>query len=604
MIKLEMANDKKAYFDGKTFDFRLLIKSIAGSAWDKKAKRWEIPLESMEDAVRLIPSVEISDDVKKAYQTLNERLRKTVQIKDTDESKVSTEVKGLKGKLYPYQAVGKEFLMTLAQGEGAVLAFDMGLGKSLTALATFIELRNRKIVDKLLVVCPSPLKYSTWEKEVRKWTSLEYVVVDGDKREQVEWEDGTKEKLTGRRLREVQYQQHEYGVPVTIVNYELFLRDAGSKAPAKTSEADLDKYRDIMPDIDERWMVVLDEAHRIKNPKAQTTKNLIRKLAKAGRKVLGTGTPLENSVQELWSLINFCREGLLGNYYKFLDRYVDVDYFGNPTAPKPHMMAELKKRIDPIMLRKSKAEALPDLPPLTVQEYWVDMTKTQKDLYKQAKDGIIQNLETKEFSYLEVLAQITRLQQICDSPALMREVFGNKELPEESGKLNELGNIIRDINPQTNKFILFSQYAEMTDILYNWMITENVLPKHQIGYVKGGNKPSETARVQDRFQNGDIQCIIMTTAGNYGLDLSAGSYVICYDQLFNPQKMEQIYARAHRNGVKSAVTAINLITRDSYEERKLSILESKRELFDAFVDEDTKVFEKLFGSVERIRDLL
>ena len=591
-------------FRSKTFDFRLLIKSIAGSTWDKKTKRWEIPLESIEDALRLIPSLEVTEGVRKAYTALNTRLQKTVQMKAVDEKKVRTEVKGLKGKLYPYQAVGKDFLLTLEQGEGAVLAFDMGLGKSLTALATFLEFRNRGIVDKLLVVCPSPFKYSTWEKEVRKWTELEYVVVDGDKREKVVWDDGTIETLTGRRLREIQYQQHEYDVPVMIVNYELFLRDAGSKPPAKTSEADLDKYRDIMPNIDGRWMVVLDEAHRIKNPKAQTTKNLIRKLSGAGRKVLGTGTPLENNVQELWSLINFCRDGLLGNYYKFLDRYVDIDYFGSPIAPKPHMMPELKKRIDPIMLRKSKAEALPDLPELTVQEYWVDMTKEQAKLYKQAKDGIIQNMETKEFSYLEVLAQITRLQQICDSPALMRELFGDSTLPVESGKLNELENIIRDINPTKNKFILFSQYVEMTDILYRWMIDKNILPKEQIGYVKGGNKPSETARVQNEFQSGNIQCIIMTTAGNYGLDLSAGSYVICYDQLFNPQKMEQIYSRAHRNGVKNAVTAINLVTRDSYEERKLNILESKRELFNAFVDEDVAVFEKLFGSMERIKDLL
>jgi SNF2 family DNA or RNA helicase len=264
-------------------------------------------------------------------------------------------------------------------------------------------------------------------------------------------------------------------------------------------------------------------------------------------------------------------------------------------------MPELKEKLEPIMIRVTKGEALPDLPELTVQEYWVSMTKAQEKLYAQVKAGILENLSTGEFSYLEALAQITRLQQVVDSPYLLREVLGTDDLPVASGKLAELENILKDIDPQKNKFVIFSQYRKMTDIIYEWLMAKQILGKEQIGYIRGGLKASETARIQNGFQEGDLRCIIMTTAGNYGLSMSEGSYVICYDQLFNPQKMAQIYSRVHRGGVKNAVVAINLVTRGSYEERKIQILEGKKELFNAMIDNDDQAFAKLFSKEDIIK---
>lgn len=589
-ITLTMTEDPKmVYFSGKTFSYKDIIKAIPGNKWNKKSKRWEIPVESVEDAVRIMPTIGLEDQVKFAYKALIDRNKRAVATKSLDESKVTTTVAGLKGQLYPYQAVGKAFLDTLGPGEGGILAFDMGLGKSLTSLASFLDYKRRGIVDHLLVVCPSTLRYTTWKKEVEKWTELEYIVIDGTKSEKVEWDDGTIERLKGQNLREVQYQQWEQGVDVTIMNYELFLRDM-----------------DIMPDITDRWMVVLDEAHRIKNPKAQTTKNLMKKVAPAGRKILGSGTPLENNIMELWTLVDLCRPGLLGNYYKFINRYMELDFFNQPVAPKPQMMDELRRKIDPIMIRKTKEEALPDLPPLEIIDYKVQMTKEQKRIYKEVKEGIleIQRELGVDFTYLEALAQLTRLQQLCDSPALLRKVYEDDTLPVESGKLNELKSIVTDIDPEKNKFILFSQYSEMTDILYKWLQEEGILRADQIGYIKGGTKATETERIQTGFQEGGIQCVLMTTAGNYGLDLYKGKYVVCYDQLFNPQKMAQIYARAHRNGNLEGVTAINLITEDSYEEKKLEILQIKKELFGAVVDNDEQMFKKLFDTPQDLMALL
>jgi SNF2 family DNA or RNA helicase len=600
-VKLQL-DGKTAYFEGTTFPYKALIGAIPGSGWQKKLRRWEIPLESVGDAVRIFPSLEIDPEVKTAFGSMQQRLQKAVSIKNKDFTKVKAgNIPGLNGTLRPYQQVSFDFLCTLEDGEGDVLALDMGLGKSIVALAYFLYMKSLGVVDYLLVVCPSPLKYATWAKELEKFTDLEYAVIDGDKRETVEWSDGTVEKLTGKRLREVQYQQWEFGTPVTIMNYELFLHDY-DKGKHGTSHWE----PGIIPKIDGRWMVVLDEAHRIKNPKATTTKNLIKHLEPARRKVLGTGTPLENNIQELWSLTDFCRKGILGNYWKFLERYVEMDYFGTPVAPKPQMMAELKGRISPIMIRITKAEALPDLPPLERVDYTVEMTKEQKKLYDQVKAGILQNVATGEFSYLEVVVQITRLQQVLDSPSLLRKFLDDPSLPVESGKLNQLQDILKDMSWKDNKFILFSQYKEMTNILYPWLTEVAGIPKDDIGYIRGGTKATEFERVRKGFQEkkwgeaGNVQCVLMTTAGNYGLDLYAGKYVICYDQLFNPQKMEQILSRAHRSGNLTGVTAITMTTKNSYEEKKQALLDKKRELFSAFVDESDEAFAKLFSKQELI----
>jgi SNF2 family DNA or RNA helicase len=255
------------------------------------------------------------------------------------------------------------------------------------------------------------------------------------------------------------------------------------------------------------------------------------------------------------------------------------------------------ERLEPIMIRKTKKEALPDLPPLTVIDRWVEMTAEQRKVYKEVKDGILENADG-EFNYLEVLAQITRFQQVCDSPALLNEYLG-KELPQESGKLNELPIVLEEINPGRNKVILFSQYKQMTDIIVKKL--REWYPQYYTAYIAGGVSDMKRRDEQLRFQEDDnCRFIVITTAGNYGLDLYAGNYVIAFDETFNPQKMEQVYSRAHRNGQTNPVTAINFKTFDSYEERKAKMLESKRGQFAAVIDGDDEAFAKMFGAKELV----
>jgi SNF2 family DNA or RNA helicase len=224
------------------------------------------------------------------------------------------------------------------------------------------------------------------------------------------------------------------------------------------------------------------------------------------------------------------------------------------------------------------------------------MTETQLGIYEQMREGVLETMNQwgeKEFTYLNVLAQLTRLQQVLDSPAILREVLSDPELPEESGKLIELKNILDDLNVMEHKVILFSQYKEMTDILHSTMAEHYGLKA--IRYIHGGVPSQLRGTYQDDFQTDpEVRIIILTTAGNYGLDLYEAEYVICYDQTFNPQKTAQVISRAHRNGAKNQVTALHLVTRDSYEERKLKLLERKKALFQSVIDNDNALFDKLF----------
>ncbi len=584
MVKLfPSANGKKVIVKAP-FNQKEIVKQIPGRTWNKSLKVWEVPMENLEQIYKFFPDAMAHPDLEGVAKAVREKNKKAVDVKNQKNVKIG-KIKGLKGKLYDFQKQGVAFLDTLQDREGAILAFDMGLGKTITSIAAFLKLLAEGEKSKCMIVCPASLKYSAWKKEIVKWTKSEYIVVDGDSDEnQVEYEDGKIVKLRGKNLREVQYQQD---VEFVILNYELFLHDI-----------------DLLPIVDEDWVVVFDEAHRIKNPKGVTVQNIIQHCGNAGRKYLLTGTPLENNLPELFSLVNFCREGLLGTWTQFRGRYIIDDHFGNPIGINYQALPELKQTIAPIIIRKRKDEVF-DLPPLVEQEYWVEMTALQKQLYEEIKEGILAIVDDggeEDFSYLDILAQLTRIKQLLDSPALLREATGREDLPLESGKLKELPKIFEDINIAENKVIVFSQYRGMTDILYD-TLTEKY-GKEVVRYIHGSVKAKDRAVYQNDFQeNDDVKIIILTTAGNYGLDLYKASYVVCYDQLFNPQKMNQVISRAHRHGVEKTVVAINMVTRHSYEERILEILKTKKEIFNAMIEDDESFMQE-FVSKQELIDLI
>ena len=679
--------DNASFFTVKApFKAKELVKQIEGRRWNASTKEWEVPIKNIQKALAVFPNAILDEVLIEKQEASFKRTMKALSLQEMqtiDPSKKN--VPGLKGTLYDYQAIGKEFLKNLDLGEGAILGFDMGLGKTVSSLATFLELYQNKESEKCLIVCPASLKYSAWEKEILKWLpeEMSYIVIDGNDRKDNKITVQTEELAfakdsSGKRIYEtIEVRKHIETKLLKILtievfeawkkDHDLFYKDFPNYLPKifdpkkddfKTigfnfcdlgKEADsfffdqvnqkkqykkiktgkiIEKQKsisgkelrtkqyqekkviyitnyesflsdnDIIPTLDHSWTVILDECHRIKNTKAKTTKNLIKKCGMAGRRFLLSGTPLENNLTELYSLADLCYEGIFGTYNAFVNKYFFVDDWGVPIAPHKRLIPEIKETIAPIILRKTKKEVLKDLPDLVEQEYWVEMNETQNKLYEEIKNGIL-NTEEK-LVYMDVLAQLTRIQQVLDSPALVSEVYG-QDFPIESGKTAELLNILQDINIDENKIIIFSQYRKMTDILYDFLI-ENVISKDKIRYISGKTNLQKRAEYQNDFQNDpNVRLMLLTTAGNYGLDLYEASYVICFDQLFNPQKMNQVISRAHRHGAKKTVFAIHLLTKNSYEERKLKLLNTKKELFDYVIDgkEPTEVL-----SVEELVNLL
>ncbi|WP_276207004.1 C-terminal helicase domain-containing protein [Natranaerobius trueperi] len=183
------------------------------------------------------------------------------------------------------------------------------------------------------------------------------------------------------------------------------------------------------------------------------------------------------------------------------------------------------------------------------------------------------------------------MQQLLDSPALLRDTFNDPELPVESGKLRELPNILEDANLKENKVIIFSQFKTMANILYDYL--KGKYGEEALRYINGDTNGQLKGIYQDDFNERDeVRIMIITEAGNYGLDLPSANYVICYDQLFNPQKMNQVLSRAHRSGVQGDVFGIHMATRGSYEEQKLKILQDKEELFAMTIEDLKSLFKR------------
>jgi SNF2 family DNA or RNA helicase len=648
------------------FSVRHILRQIPGAVFEKELMlpggvrgAYEVPLMNLEEAKRLLPQAMLPPQVEAQLKEQLAEATRRIQIKNQEASAIT--INGLKSPngwaLRDYQKVGVQFLTDVKVGDGGILAWDVGLGKSLGALAAGLRLIAGKRLKRLLVICPAPLKYSTWRKEVGQWTDLSVQIIDGDLPDDVDYGmieeedwirdeqgkrvytlvDGKKKylrgktgrmvpnirRVSGKELRKVQYEQD---VDVIVVNYELFMNDH-------------EFLRAL--GIDQTWGVILDEAHRVKNT-GVASKRLFEICGGAGWKALLTANPLENNIEELFNLVDFIRPGYLGTWAQYKDRYILTDYGGHSTGqPNPETLPELKARLEPLSMRKTKKDAL-NLPELTILEQWVDYTPAQEKLYDQIVEGILQSWDDEDgetTQYLAVMAQITRLQQVCNTTEIMQRVLGevvyvmepdpenpgqervkvnragepvttiirDMSIPAESAKLDEMWKIIGDIGLVTHKVTIFSQYVEMTDIV----LREIQLRYPHVGfvYIKGGLKSIEISERVEKFQTDPkTRIAIITTAANYGVELfdksgtSEGDYVICLDQHFNPQKMNQIYGRVHRSGQKNPVTVINLLCRDGFEEAKMKLLDSKRTIFQALV-EDGELSEEAFAKLITLEEL-
>ncbi len=454
--------------------------------------------------------------------------------------------------LRAYQSEGVHWMHYLRQYRFAgILADDMGLGKTIQTIA-MLSMHAQKGRTSL-VVAPKTL-LSNWEAEVKTFAPhLKVVVIEGSESE---------------RLQKI----------ASLKSFDL----AVTSYPAV--QRDILQYEKIKKPF---LYCVLDEAQYIKNPRTKNA-HAVKKVPSDYRLAL-TGTPMENKVEELWSIFDFLMPGFLGHHAHF------QKYFSNPIMRRSDQEAlqNLKSRVSGFMLRRTKDEVLLELPPKVEQILECTLSDDQNILYQavlaQVRDDLQATVTKKGFaqSHIHILAGLTKLRQICNHPALVMPQRKGKEYP--SVKLDTCLELVRSFSDQKRKVLIFSQFTSMLDIL------ADAFKKEKIGYSYLSGKTQKRGAVVDEFTHDKAKTVflISTKAGGTGLNLTAADAVIIFDPWWNPQVERQAVDRAHRIGQTKSINVYRLRTKGTIEEKIGLLQERKAQLFGALVGESRDLFQKL-----------
>jgi len=445
----------------------------------------------------------------------------------------------LKTTLYPYQSAGICFA---ARAGRALIADEMGLGKTIQAIGAAELLRRENLAGSVVVVCPTSLKYQ-WLSEIQKFTDSTVRVIEG---------------LPGKRA--VQYAGPEF---YKIISYHAVAND-------------LELINRMEPDL-----VILDEAQRIKNWQTMLARKV--KQIRSPLAVVLTGTPLENKLEELYSIIQFIDPFRPGPYHLFRDRYVTRDDNGKIIGYQH--LHEMHKMIADFTIRRRKSEVLTELPQRIDQIRLVDMTEAQSRLHESYAEDISRLVHKwQRFKHLSeedrqrLLISLNLQRMSCDSTYLIDEDADHRH----DTKLTELLGILEQyFSDPMAKVVVFSQWERMT------RLAAVELDRQEIGYayLHGGVPSLKRKDLLDRFkQESACRVFLSTDAGSTGLNLQEAALLINLDIPWNPAILEQRIARIHRLGQQNKVQIINLVARGTIEQRMLDTLAFKRDLADGVLD--------------------
>lgn len=469
-------------------------------------------------------------------QSADDWLMKLIEgLPDTDLTE-ENESHEFNGALRPYQKRALSWLQFLGRlGLGGCLADDMGLGKTPTALA-HIQLRNLNKPN--LVICPLSVVHN-WEQEAKYFTpNLNTLVLHGAKRP------------IGDEL-----IQHLQSIDIAISTYGTITRDI-----------------ETLSNID--WdLVICDEAQFIKNHQTHAA-IAIRQLV-AEQKVALTGTPVENRLSELWSILDAINPGMLGGISWFKEK------FATPIEQKRDQKAlnGMRKLTDPFILRRTKDDKslVPDLPDKIEQVVWSHLTHEQAGLYQAVLNDFLKDADTAEGMKRRglILATLTKLKQICNHPAHF--LSDGSDLGERSGKVSRLEELLEEINEAGQRVLVFTQYRVMGDLLSGHLAkTIGERPD----FLHGGITRNKRQKMIDQFQNesGPPALLISLKAGGTGLNLTSANRVIHFDRWWNPAVEDQATDRAWRIGQQKTVFVHKLVCRGTLEEKINQLLIEKKEL--------------------------
>ena len=552
---------KKKYFRLKDGSFLNLEENPDIEFLDKLITGMDIDYDDLEkDSIKLPVSRSLYlNEILKREQNINASKSGEFQkiANDLEKDNINDEIVlpiEMENVLRDYQKTGFKWLKVLdSYNFGGILADDMGLGKTLQVLAILLDYKEKEDIHKTsIVICPSSLSLN-WLSEAKKFAgNLNVCVIKGNSKE--------RERII-KNL-------DKYDLVIT--SYDLLKRD-------------IEIYKEVNYNFK---YIIADEAQYMKNSTTQNAK-AIKQLNGITKYAL-TGTPIENSLAELWSIFDFVMPGYLFTYKKFKSIYeVPIVKDNDEKA-----MKRLKMLIAPFILRRNKKDVLTELPEKTITVLNNQMTDEQEKVYvsylAQAKQEVADEIKMNGFekSQFKILATLTRLRQICCHPGLFI-----KDYKEESSKLNQCVEILSDAIDAGHKILLFSGYTSMFDIL------EKELKNKSIKYFKltGSTKVDERINLVDEFNNNkDIKVFLISLkAGGTGLNLTGADMVIHYDPWWNQSAENQATDRAYRIGQRNNVQVYKLITSNSIEEKIYELQNKKAELIDNMLDNKTSFVNKL-----------
>jgi SNF2 family DNA or RNA helicase len=475
-----------------------------------------------------------------------------------------------RGELRPYQALGVGWLAFLERwGLGACLADDMGLGKTIELIAFLVHLQEQNALEApTLLVCPTSV-LGNWEREVKKFgPTLKVLVHHGDKR--------AKGKAFATTIK---------GKDLIITSYSLVFRDAKEIQSIK-------------------WQgLVLDEAQNIKNSESKQSK-IVREI-EASFKIALTGTPVENRLQELWSILEFLNPGYLGPRNFFQRRFaIPIEKYGDRES-----LHTLRSLVRPFILRRLKTDKsiIQDLPDKQEMTVFCGLATQQAVLYQEIVEKSIAELESAEGIQRRgmILALLVKLKQLCNHPALLKAEEKSKESgikSQESGKLQRLLEMLEEVLAEGDRALIFTQFAEWGKLL------KPHLEKHlgrEILFLYGGIKQQQREEMIDRFQHdpqGPPIMILSLKAGGTGLNLTRATHVFHYDRWWNPAVENQATDRVFRIGQTRNVQVHKFVCTGTLEEKIHDMIESKKALAEQVVSAGENWITEL--DTDQLRNLL
>lgn len=547
-VKIRIGSDNKEAYEQLAkdyFDENHVLKKTAYArigSFLKQARQISDTFRCYKDAIDFI--IDIREKAKR------EKIVKTYNDEKLDNL--------LKVNLYPYQKEGIRFA---AKAGKAIIADEMGLGKTIQAIGTAELLRKEGLIGSVLVLCPTSLKYQ-WRSEIKKFTNAEVFVIEGS-----------------HLKRKEAYNRPE---PYKIISYNSAANDIKILGSLQTD------------------MLIMDEVQRLKNWNTQISR-AARKI-ESDYSVILSGTPLENKLDELYSIVEFVDNFRLAPYYLFKDKHIITDETGKVLGYKN--LNDIGKKLSDILIRRRKKDVKLQMPERSDKNLFIPMTNEQKGMHQEWQNQVrLLVLKWRKMHFLSdkdrkrLLLFLSQMRMVCDSSYIL------DQKTRYDTKVDECVNIISE---EGEKVVVFSQWERMTRLI------AKELEKKEIGfeYLHGGVPSEKRKNLVDNFMNEPSSRVFLSTdAGSTGLNLQSAATIINIDLPWNPAVLEQRIGRIYRLGQQNNIQVINLVTPYSIEEEMLGKLRFKTSMFEGVLDDGedsvfitddkfSKMMETVSGMVE------